>query len=352
MTNSIYISVPSVEDKEIFNVAEQAFDQADNPDDIYMGICHSVPFNNKKIIDKINKKISSKNISQKFINFYRNLGVGYGRLGAISMYSGQDYVLQIDGHTNFSKSWDSIVLDLYHSVPKEMAGDKCLLTAYLPGYQIMENNFRNFPDNHIPRYSCFSSKKNVGTGQGLELESVQRNFMYPNIPRWITLRSIPETFNAESKQPPEILDSLNVKNFLPEGYVYSRKINANFMFCNKIIIDDYKNMYSWPYLFFEEEIIASIEAYAAGYSFIFPNFPLPLDHLYVDWYNEFYDENCRKTPEADNVRLKECQVKIANYLLDPKNTEKIKKYCEYAGLNYPELQSIDTFYIPGGNYAN
>jgi hypothetical protein len=90
MTNSIFIGVPSVEDQEIFNLSEQAFDEADNPDHIFMGICHSIPFKYQKKIDEIKNKITGKNISQKFINFYRSEGVGYGRINSMSLYSGQN----------------------------------------------------------------------------------------------------------------------------------------------------------------------------------------------------------------------------------------------------------------------
>ena len=343
MTSSIFISVPSVEDQEIFNVSEQAFDEADNPDDIYMGICHSVPFKYKKKIDEIKNKISGKNISQTFINFYRNQGVGYGRLNAMSMYSGQDYILQIDGHTNFSKSWDSKLLDMYHNVPRNMVKDKYMLTAYLPSYEILENNVRGSPDYNSPRYSCYTSKNNVGTGQNIHNNVISRDPMYAHVPRWITVRSE----KTKDGSPPHVLKTLNVvENFLPEGYLYSRKINANFMFSDHRLAEDYKYIYPWSYLFFEEEFIGSIEAFAIGYSLIFPHFDLPLAHLYVDWYNDFYNENSRQFPQPDELYYRRSMDRTDKYLRDPNNIENIKKYCNYAGLTYPEFESIDTFYIP------
>lgn len=347
MTKSIFVSVPSVQDQEIFNLAEQVFDEADEPDSIYLGICHSIPFKNKSVIDKINKKISGKNISQEFINFYRKMGVGHGRKTAMSLYSGQDYVLQIDAHTNFLKSWDSQVLDMYNSVPEKMKGEKYILTAYLPGYQIIENNLRFSPDEYIPRYSCFMSKNNVGTNQGLDQINMDRDTQYPSIPRWLTLRSL--SGPSDDKLPTVIGHNHDVENFLPGGYIYSRKINANFSFSDKKIIEDYEKIYHFNYLFLEEEFISSIEAINLGYNLIFPNFPLPLAHLYVDWYNEFYGESSRQPASPDDKRIFQSQKEVTSYLMDPYNEEKIKKYCKYAGLTYPEFLSIDTFYIPGEN---
>jgi hypothetical protein len=344
MTNSIFISVPSVEDQEIFHVAEKAFDEADNPDDIYMGICHSVPFKYKKRIDEIKKKITGKNISQKFINFYRSEGVGYGRINAMSMYSGQDYILQIDGHTNFAKSWDSKVLEMYKSVPKDLAGDKHMLTAYLPGYELLKDNVRNSPDENMPRYPCWTSINNTGTEQGLYPEDLIRNPMYPHIPRWVTVRSVD---NLTTKGLPYVIKKSNiVDNLLPEGYVYSRKINANFIFSDHRLYDDYKYIYPWHYLFFEEEFIGSIEALSRGYNMIFPHFELPLAHLYMDWYNDFYTEESRQNPEPSINSYRESIERTDRYLQNPNNQLKVKEYCDYAGLSYPEFESVDTFYIP------
>lgn len=344
MNNSIFISVPSVEDKEIFNVVEKAFDQAENPDFIHIGICHSVPFKYKKRINEIKNKINNKNVSQTFINFYRNEGVGYGRINAMSMYSGQDYILQIDGHTNFDKSWDSKILDMYKSVPKELAGDKHMLTAYLPGYELLKDDIRNSPDKNMPRYPCWSSVNNTGTAQGLDPEDLLRNPMYPHIPRWVTVRSVD---NPNTKGHPYVIKKFNiVDNLLPMGYVYSRKINANFIFSDHRLFDDYKYIYPWHYLFFEEEFIGSIEALSCGYNMIFPHFELPLTHLYMDWYNEFYNEESRQSPQPSIGSYRKSIERTDSYLRNPDNELKIRAYCDYAGLSYPEFESIDTFYIP------
>ena len=346
------MSVPSVEDQEIFNISEQAFDEADRPDDVYLGICHSIPFNNKKKVAEITGRIQRKNISQKTINFYRNLGVGYGRRGAMSMYSGQDYVLQIDGHTNFCESWDSALLDMYHSVPSEMSGGKHMLTAYLPGYEILENNVRYSPDDYIPRYPCYSSWRNIGHGQGIDEMIKRRDSRYPSIPWWLSVRTVPGTYDTSTDKKPILLESNNASNFLPDGYSYCRKINANFIFTDNRIINHYDDIYKWEYKFFEEEFIGSIEAFAAGYMMIFPNIKLPLAHLYVDWYNEFYDESSRGTVEPNNEEIRKTQQKTEKYLSDPNNQEKIKNYCNYAGLTFPEFESVDTFYIPWRKYED
>jgi hypothetical protein len=346
MSNSIYVSVPSVEDQEIFNMAEQMFDEADNPDSIHLGICHSIPFNNKKIINEISSKISRKNISQTFINFYRNMGVGYGRKKVIEMYSGQNYFLQIDSHTNFSKSWDKKTIDLYESAPESMKMEKHIITAYLPGYKIVENNNRINVDDGVPRYSCFLSKNNIGKDQGLDNISIDRDYNYLSIPRWITPRSMSES--DKKPHPFFIEESESSHNFLAEGYNYSRKLNANFVFSDYRLVEDYSKIYLWEYLFLEEEFVASIEAYDLGYSIIFPNKKLPLAHLYVNCYNEFYGDESRKSINPDNERMTQAKKRIDDYLSSPKNQEKILKYCNYSGLTYPEFESVDTFYIPGG----
>jgi hypothetical protein len=66
----------------------------------------------------------------------------------------------------------------------------------------------------------------------------------------------------------------------------------------------------------------------------------------VDWYNDFYNENSRQTPYPDELYYRKSIDRTDRYLQDPDNILKIKNYCEYAGLTYPEFESIDTFYIP------
>lgn len=329
MSKTIYVSVPSVEDSEIFNTINGCFDMSDNPDNIFIGCCHSIPFNNQKIINEIEKKLNKKNISNKYINMYRNIGVGYGRKNSMSMYSGQDYVLQIDAHTNFEKSWDSILLDAYESIPNKK--EKTIISGYLSGYSILENNKRDIKNNGRPLYPIFISGYennflNVYIGED-RLNYWKLN--YSPIPMWMT---------------PE---DINFYNFLPDKkYIKSRKINANFIFSNKNFANDYHLIVPWNFLFYEEEFIMSIEAFNLNYDFIFPNMELPITHLYFDQFNEFYNNNSRKTLNPDIETSKKSIKKIKNYFKNEKNKEKIKKYCIYAGLEYPSYDTIDPFYIP------
>lgn len=326
MNKTIYISVPSVQDAEIFNTINSSIELADSPNNIFVGCCHSVPFNNQNIINNIESKLNNKNIKNKFINFYRNMGVGFGRLNSMSMYSGQDYVLQIDGHTFFQKSWDSILIDMYESIPSK---NNNILTGYLSKYEIFEKDKRRIVDDLRPIYPMFVSGQEENF---LNYTSIERiNYWkqnYSPVPIWVTPGD-KEYFS-----------------FLPEGYINSRKLNANFMFSNKKLAEDYSKLFPWPFLFFEEEFIMSIEAFNLNYSFIFPNLEIPLSHLYSDQFNNFYNESSRTVVTPDGNSLIKSKKRINEYMNNEINIEKIKRYCSYAGLDYPSYDTIDPFYIP------
>ncbi len=326
MSSSLFVSIASVEDEEIYNCIEQIYELSDKPDEIFVGICHSVPFKNKNRINYISSKINKKNVSQKFINFYREMGVGYGRKNAMSLYTGQNYILQIDAHTNFQKSWDSKIINYFEEIPEKLKNKKTILTAYLSGYRILDQNKREVQSDGHPMYPCYLSKiKNKIDGVDL-----RRNSEYESIPKWYTPKD------------------KNFYKFIKNKYVLSRKMNANFTFSKSYLADDYDKIYLWNYLFLEEEFISSIQLHDLGYSMVYPNFSIPLSHLYLDWYNEFYNENSRKSVSPDKLRYEQARRQVRLYLEDQNNEEKIKKYCNYAGLTYPEFESIDTFYIPGG----
>jgi hypothetical protein len=329
MSDSIYVSVPSVQDQEIYNCVEQIYDLSDSPDSIYVGICHSTPFNSPPVVNKILQKINKTNVSNKFINFYRNEGVGYGRKAAMSMYNNQKYVLQIDGHTNFSQSWDDIILSMYLEIPKRLKSEKTLMTAYLPGYEIQENNARKVFSNSMPMYAPYVSERDVEQDPYLNEKSVMRFNGFESVPRWAT--PMHQEFY----------------NFISGDYVLSRKINANFIFSEGYFAQDYDKIYDWEFLFLEEEFFISIQALHLGYSMVFPNMPLPLAHLYFDNFNEFYTDSSRVSVNPDEKRLKTCRRNIEKYLENPDNKERILNYCNYAGLTYPEFLSKSTYYIPG-----
>lgn len=325
----IYVAVPSVQDTEYYQTLEDIFNNSDNPQNIFVGSAHSIPFKNSKMIDEINKLTSKygSNIRLKFLNKYRSEGVGFGRRESMSMYDGEDYVLQIDSHTMLTPSWDTKILDYYKKAKSFSKSDKTILSCYLPGYQYIGQDVRQFVENRKPMYSCYITEQDKD--QGIDNDKAEIwNQIYSLIPRWTTPSN--EDFY----------------DFMPSEYVYARKLNANFIFSTGLFAEEYNNIVPWNFLFYEEEFIMSVEAFDLGYSFVHPNMEFPLGHIYANQFNDYYSRASAVDPNY--ARIEEAKRFIFEYFETPNNKEKIKRYCAYAGLSYPDMHSESLTYLPKG----
>ena len=121
---SIYISIPTLYDNQIEYTVKEAISCADNPDDITIGL--------------VLLETDDKDGGLKFDYFYETkikplleypqvkfkryfhgeyeISVGFGRDEAMSMYTDEDYILQVDSHTLFEKHWDTTLINIYKKV--------------------------------------------------------------------------------------------------------------------------------------------------------------------------------------------------------------------------------------------
>ena len=124
-----YIKLPSLDDTELIPTIKDAVNKADKPENLVFGIYllykqEENLDNLVQVTEILNKSHGSefKLMAQEFTE--ELIGVGVGRKMAESMYEDEDYVLQIDAHTMFSKNWDATLKMLIELQPK-----KTLLTA-------------------------------------------------------------------------------------------------------------------------------------------------------------------------------------------------------------------------------
>jgi hypothetical protein len=326
---SIYVAIPSVQDTEYNKTLEDIFSNADNPQNVFVGSAHSIPFKNSKIINEIKSdtKKYGDHVRLKFLNKYRSEGVGFGRRESMSMYDGEDYVMQIDSHTMLEPSWDTKILKHYSNAQSFSKSSKTILSCYLPGYQYIDKNSRQFIENRKPMYSCYITEQDKADGLDSDKVEIWES-IYSQIPRWTTPSN--EDFYE----------------FIGSDYAFARKLNANFIFSEKIFAEDYNYIVPWDFLFYEEEFIMSVEAFDLGYSFVHPNLDFPLGHIYANQFNDFYSRASAVDPNY--ARIDEAKRLIFEYFSTKNNKTKLEKYCKYTGLSYPELQSLSLTYLPKG----
>ncbi len=312
---SIFIAIPSMVDTETAATVENAILAADNPERVFIGV--SFKDLNKKEYKKV-LGLSKKypNISAEFIKLRKrrvsDYGTGDGRYRSHRLYSGQDYMLQIDSHTLFDKGWDSYLIKLFKECKEKTGLEKIVLTSYIPYYSYKPERKKHEGESSYPRYPYY----------------LHDQFFLNYIPKWTD----------------EILvDRHNKDKFIP-----CVKFNGAFAFGDKKFIENtgvFKDA-----IFYDEELIQSINLIGNDFALVFSNIEdIPISHLYYDDINEF---GGKRTYFSDLVNdKKKAQIStraITNYLNfinDPKNKKAVDKYQEYAKIDL-NRGAIRKNYIP------
>lgn len=309
---TIYISIPSLNDTETKATIENAFLSADYPERIFVGVS-VLDLDTTVYNEVIDLSKTYNNIKADFVQLdttsTNQFGTGDGRQRAANMYSGQDYMLQIDSHTHFTKGWDSYLINLFKEAKEFVGQDKVMLTAYLGNYNYGPK--RGWMDIHDIRYPYY----------------LPEEFFLNKIPGW-------DLFVITEK----------VKNkFIP-----CVKFNGNFAFGDKEFI---QNSGRDPEsIFYDEEMIQSINLIGNDFAMVFPNLAgFPLTHLYSDHINEhggkrmYYTEYLTQEQAEESAR--KSVERYFDFIDNPDNKKAVKKYQKYARIDL-KRGAIAYNYVP------
>lgn len=130
---SIFISIVSYRDPHLQLTLKSAVENASNPENLFFGI--------------VNQDTARNEVDYSFLPDYsvikmhpRNArGVGFARSKAMSLYNGEDYFLQIDSHTQFSKNWDLKSIEQLKTA-QQIAGHKKVILSCYPGPYSLDND--------------------------------------------------------------------------------------------------------------------------------------------------------------------------------------------------------------------
>lgn len=131
--SSIFVQIGSFNDDELIKTVNDCINKSSGENEIKFGI-HECYVDTKTVFD-------NQNISIQYSKAPENLGVGMSRYLANKFYNGEDYYLQIDAHTRFRENWDKIIIEDLES--HLSVGNKCILTAYPPGYWYDKNGLEH-----------------------------------------------------------------------------------------------------------------------------------------------------------------------------------------------------------------
>lgn len=300
-------------DTELIPTVLNLFEESSNPDNLYVGVS-LLDMNDElaKQFVEATKKYSN-NIRFEYIevndNNYKDLlGVGFGRRRVLDMYDGEDYILQTDSHAMVAKDWDSTLINKFIEAQEFVKNKKVILTSYGGSYTFTEDGKRVFLDTDPLTSDYYSRLQFVYYSTG--------DKYYNLIPRWDIL-------------PEYMLDNLT-KPFAP-----ALKFNANFTFGDKQFATE-SGLYD-DAVFFEEEIIQTLNLVKLGYTLVYPILDAPVVcHLYTDlWVGDY---GFRKSlsdywTEYQVEMVNRCAKQYREYVTAPENKQTIKEYGRYARMH-------------------
>jgi hypothetical protein len=309
-------------DQELEHTIHSAINNADDPSRLYFGIAM---VGNLDFFEYISERLAkySKNIKIKYFNIVDNFGVGKGRILANSFYNDQDYVLQIDAHTRLAPGWDTNMINSFKDALKFTNNNKTILTG-LPGpYSYINNNDNAAYPINVTNY----------LGYPIWQQDQYIIEKYNIIPKW-------------EKVAFQDTSSKIINLFEKNGFVPVPKISAAFIFSNSEFI---KNQgISEDFLFWEEEILQSIELINSGFTLLYtPNIQC-IYHLYSknistkghrDSFQFLFDQNII----TKSYFIETIKNNFFRYLNNPDNASRIKRFEEYAKINLLSGPEDDPF---------
>ena len=157
--NTIFVQIASYRDPQLLPTIENMLANADNPENLVIGICwqHN-PEDKWPDIEKYSKDKRFKIID---INYKKSEGVCWARNLVQSLYTNEKYTLQLDSHHRFISHWDTELINMLEDLKKK-GHKKPLLTGYIPSFdpdndpaaRIQEPWKMNF-DRFIPEGAVF-----------------------------------------------------------------------------------------------------------------------------------------------------------------------------------------------------
>lgn len=296
---SVYVSITCYKyDRELISTINSCLDSASG--DVHIGLEYCGDIKQRDYILDI---IKNKPVSFMYTPEEKNTGIGMGRNNAASLYNGEDYFLQIDSHIKFENKWDIILIEKFNNAKKIIKNNKIILTGNLGDYEYTDYDKNEYISNNFLLYTKWLPKEFI------------INNKY--IPKWKGY--------TQNKTPKEIQEKIDNTGFAPAS-----KIVAMFMFSDHNLAKDI--CLPINVVFWEEEIIQTIELIDSGFTLVHPGEYIPLLHFYG------YDLETpiTKIRHKDHLGGNAVNKMIDNfnsYVNDSANYNKIKKFENYVGFN-------------------
>jgi len=114
---SIFVSIASYQDSEIFPTVDDLFKRASYPQRIYAGVFLQ---DTNEVNKKFELQFQNKNIKVKHVQPEHAEGCGWARnIIMKELYGNEDYFLLVDSHSRFKIGWDVEYINMLKKTPTE-----------------------------------------------------------------------------------------------------------------------------------------------------------------------------------------------------------------------------------------
>lgn len=297
LSKTFFISIAAQDDEELQHTVEYIFKNADRPENVFVGIALTAM--SGKILKQAKSLAKKYNVEIDFVkqrmNDLSTIGIGKGRSRASKLYKDQDYMIQIDCHSFFDKSWDSNFIQYFEEAKEVLGDDRFVLTAIPPVYEYCcskhKDPIKSGPDTRYPYY-------------------VLGEFFVDVVPKWSELDvsiAREEKFLPSSKVCPAFI--MGDKEFAKDPGIYEKAT------------------------FYDEDLTQTFNLFSRGFAFVFPNVKdLPIRHLdsdgIVKGHDRFFLLNYldEEMQEKLHLNLKKEYRAFAKSVQGSKEAEDYKKY--------------------------
>lgn len=300
---SIFISIASYSDPVLTNTIESAISNADYPNDLYFGV----------VIQDRERQIPDlshiQNLSKITMHVKEARGAGYARHLANTLYNNQDYFLQIDSHTLFEKSWDSVLIEELKKAKMVANNDKIILSCYPAPFYVEPNK------------------------QIFFIKDSKEQPAYPTRQKLILHKK-----NYWTSERVEFVDK---KKLFPEE---SNTVLAGFIFADAKLINEVP--YDPEISFFGEEVCFAMRAWTRGWDIYSPS-KIILHHFYYrhGYVKAWKDRGLKKISWTDLEEIsKEKQKKvlcgIESGTYGAGNARSINDYEKFVGIDFKSYYGL------------
>lgn len=297
-TPRIFVNIASYRDPECQATVDNIFARAEHPERVFVGICLQIDAQ----AEPQTRVKAHPQVRIYELPYQESHGANWARAKAQDLWSGEDYVLQIDSHMRFEKGWDETLITMLATCPTP----KAVLSTYVPRYT---------PPDNITQYP----------GEILRIRA--QMFGQPGSPQLLHLTRVQVPL-ADSQR---------------SGLYRSPFIIANFLFMHASTVHEIPFD---PYIqFWGDEISYAARLWTHGYDIYQPDRTVAYHYWRRDEYVSLQPYRNPNTPRAglvyERIRHLLGQQESAN----PEATRELEKYglgtlrplsqlWEFAGVNW------------------